>query len=113
MKNLVILGSTGSIGKNGLKIVDEFPGEYNVTALSAHSNYRELADQIRKYRPKYATIGNEEGYKALKAEFGNSTEIYLGDEGLKELGKIDETDIILTAVSGAIGIEATIEAANS
>ncbi len=110
MKNIVILGSTGSIGKNGLKIVDEFPGEYNITALSANSNYKELAEQIRKYKPKYAAIGSEEGYKYLKAEFGNSTEIYCGDEGLKELGKIDETDIILTAVSGSIGIESTIEA---
>ena len=54
MKNIVILGSTGSIGKNGLKIVDEFPGEYNITALSANSNYKELAEQIRKYKPKYA-----------------------------------------------------------
>ncbi len=110
MKNLAILGSTGSIGKNGLNIVDEFPGEYRVTALSAHSNYKELAEQIRKYSPKYVSIGSEEGYKELKSEFGSNIEIYFGDEGLKELGKIKETDIILTAVSGSIGIESTIEA---
>jgi 1-deoxy-D-xylulose-5-phosphate reductoisomerase len=110
MKNLAILGSTGSIGKNGLNIVDEFPGKYRVTALSAHSNYKELAEQIRKYSPKYVSIGSEEGYKELKAEFGSNIEIYFGDEGLKELGKIKETDIILTAVSGSIGIESTIEA---
>lgn len=110
MKNLVILGSTGSIGKNGLKIVDEFPDKYNVTALSANSNYKELAKQIRKYNPKYAAIGSEEGYRELKSEFGDKTKIYFGDEGLKELGKIKETDIILTAVSGSIGIESTIEA---
>ncbi len=110
MKKVSILGSTGSIGKNGLAIVDSFPDKLQITALSANENYKELAEQIRKYKPKIACIGSEEGYKELKRDFGNSIEILFGEEGLKELGKIDETDISLTEVSGSIGIGATIEA---
>ena len=88
MKNIVILGSTGSIGKNGLKIVDEFPGEYNITALSANSNYKELAEQIRKYKPKYAAIGSEEGYKYLKTEFGILRKYIVEMKVLKSLEKL-------------------------
>ena len=52
MKKVSILGSTGSIGKNGLAIVDSFPDKFQITALSANENYKELAEQIRKYKPK-------------------------------------------------------------
>lgn len=110
MKKVSILGSTGSIGKNGLAIVDSFPEQFEVTALSANENYKELAQQIKKYKPKYVSIGSMEGYKELKKEFGDKLEIGYGEEGLTALGAVDESDIVLTAVSGAVGIGATIEA---
>ncbi|MBZ4683783.1 MAG: 1-deoxy-D-xylulose-5-phosphate reductoisomerase [Fusobacteriaceae bacterium] len=109
MKNITILGSTGSIGTNALEIIRELNNEFNILALTANSNYKLLAKQIKEFNPKYVSIGTEEGYKFLKKEF-NDIEIYCGKEGLREIGKLDETDIILTAVSGAIGLEATIEA---
>ncbi|TDT70647.1 1-deoxy-D-xylulose 5-phosphate reductoisomerase [Hypnocyclicus thermotrophus] len=109
MKNISILGSTGSIGTNALEIIRELKNEFNVIALTANSNYKFLAKQIKEFKPKYVAIGTEEGYKFLKNEF-NNIEIFYGKEGLKEIGKLNETDIILTAVSGAIGLEATIEA---
>lgn len=102
MKKVSILGSTGSIGKNGLAIVDSFPEQFEVTALSANENYRELAQQIKKYKPKYVSIGSMEGYKELKKEFGDKVEIGYGEEGLTALGAVDESDIVLTAVSGAV-----------
>ena len=108
MKNICILGSTGSIGKNALEIIQN-SSSYNIVGLSAHRNHRLLIEQIKKFQPRYVSIGTEEGYQELKAAYPD-LEVYFGNEGLRTLGALDETDIILTAVSGSVGIEATIEA---
>ena len=108
MKNICILGSTGSIGKNALEIIEN-SSSYNIVGLSAHGNHRLLIEQIKKFQPRYVSIGTEEGYRELKAAYPD-LEVYFGNEGLRTLGALDETDIILTAVSGSVGIEATIEA---
>lgn len=108
MKKITILGSTGSIGTNALEVVRGV-GEYEILALSAHRNHNLLIEQIEEFQPRYISIGTKEGYDIIKEKFPE-VEVYLGDEGLKKLGSLDETDIILTAVSGSIGIEATLEA---
>lgn len=110
MKKISILGSTGSIGKNALQVIDKLKDRYEILVLTANKNYQLLIEQIKKYKPKYAVIGTEEGYRELKKEFGNRIEIFCGTEGLKEIGKLDETDILLTAVMGSVGLEATVEA---
>ncbi len=110
MKKVSILGSTGSIGKNALQVIDQLEDQLEVLVLTANKNYKLLIEQIKKYNPKYAVIGTEEGYKAIKKEFGNKIKLFCGTEGLKEIGKLDETDILLTAVMGSVGLEATIEA---
>ncbi len=109
MKNITILGSTGSIGTNALEVIRQKRDEFNVVAISGHTNYKLVIEQIKEFNPKYVSIGTEEGYKAIKKEFPNLN-LFLGREGLKKLGQLDETDIILMAVSGVIGIEATVEA---
>ncbi|MCX5773571.1 MAG: 1-deoxy-D-xylulose-5-phosphate reductoisomerase [Fusobacteria bacterium] len=108
MKNIAIIGSTGSIGRNALDILSSLKG-YKIIALGAHSNIALLQTQIEKFHPKYVSIGTEEGYKILKSKFPK-IQILFGNEGLKTIGALDETDIILTAISGAVGIEATVEA---
>jgi 1-deoxy-D-xylulose-5-phosphate reductoisomerase len=57
VKKIAILGSTGSIGVNTLKVVDRYPGLFKVTALTAYSNERLLRRQAAKYRPKHAVLG--------------------------------------------------------
>ena len=109
MKNIAILGSTGSIGKNALIVIDELLDKFNIIALTANRNYKLLIEQIERFDPKYVSIGSVEGYDKIKERFPD-IKLFLGDAGLREIGKLDETDILLTAVSGAIGIEATIEA---
>ncbi|WP_300356836.1 1-deoxy-D-xylulose-5-phosphate reductoisomerase [Fusobacterium sp.] len=109
MKNITILGSTGSIGTNALEVIRQKRDEFNVVAISGHTNYKLVIEQIKEFNPKYVSIGTEEGYKVIKKEFPELN-LFLGREGLKKLGQLDETDIILTAVSGVIGIEATVEA---
>ncbi len=108
MKNITILGSTGSIGTSALDVVRALD-DYNIVALSANRNYKLLIEQIIEFEPEYVSIGTEEGYEKIKEKFPN-LKVFYGDEGLKELGKLDETDTILTAVSGSIGIESTLEA---
>lgn len=108
MKRIVVLGSTGSIGTNALEVIRNANDKFKVTALSGHRNYKLLLEQIREFTPECVAVGTEEGYKEIKAEFPN-IKIFLGDEGLKELAMLKDYDILLTAVSGAVGIEATIE----
>lgn len=108
MKRIVVLGSTGSIGTNALEIIRKSEGKFQVIGLSGHNNYKLLIEQIREFKPKYISIGSKEGYELIKREFP-SIEVYFGDEGLRELALKDDYDILLTAVSGAVGIEATVE----
>ena len=109
MKNIVILGSTGSIGTNALEIIRNKKEEFNVIGLSANSNHKLICEQIEEFKPKYVSIGTEEGKKIIEEKF-SEVKVYVGREGLKKLGQIEEMDIILVAVIGAIGIEATSEA---
>ena len=109
MKNITILGSTGSIGTNALEVIRQKKDEFNVVALSGHTNYKLVMKQIKEFNPKYVSIGTEEGFETIKKEFPE-VNLFFGREGLKKLGELEETDIILTAVSGVIGIEATVEA---
>lgn len=108
MKQITILGSTGSVGKNALELIRNLK-EYNIIALSAHNNYKLLIEQIKEFKPKYVSIGSIEGYNKLNEVFPE-LEIYLADEGLRKLGDLDESDILISAVSGSIGIEATLNA---
>lgn len=108
MKRIVVLGSTGSIGTNALEVIRNANGKFKVTALSGYRNHKLLLEQIREFTPEYVAVGTEKGYKEIKAEFPN-IKIFLGDEGLKELAMLKDYDILLTAVSGAVGIEATVE----
>lgn len=108
MKRIVVLGSTGSIGTNALEVVRNAEGKFKVTALSGHRNHKLLIEQIREFKPEYVTVGTEEGYEIIKREFPE-IKVFLGDEGLKELAALKDYDILLTAVSGAVGIEATVE----
>ena len=108
MKRIVVLGSTGSIGTNALEVIKNAEGKFKVIALSGHRNHKLLLEQIREFTPECVAVGTEEGYKEIKAEFPNMR-VYLGDEGLKELAMLKDYDILLTAVSGAVGIEATVE----
>ena len=108
-KNISILGATGSIGINALTVIREHSDKFNVTALTADKNWKSLIELIQEFSPKYVSVGTQEGYLAVKEKFPDIN-IFMGNEGLKTIGQLDETDILLTAVSGSIGLEATIEA---
>ena len=108
IKNITILGSTGSIGTNALEVIRNKNSEFNIIAMSAHYNHKLLIEQIEEFKPTYVSIGTKAGYEEIVKKYPY-LKVYLGSEGLKKLGGLDEVDIVLTAVSGAVGIEATIE----
>ncbi|MFH2028895.1 MAG: 1-deoxy-D-xylulose-5-phosphate reductoisomerase [Nanoarchaeota archaeon] len=105
MKNLSILGSTGSIGKQTLDVVRENPDEFKVVALSCNSNVEELKKQIDEFKPEIVSV-----YDPEKADLIRNVEVVSGMEGLKKIVKIDSADYVVNSLVGSIGVLPTIEA---
>lgn len=110
MKKISILGSTGSIGTQTIDIV-RLNSDVKVVGLSAHKNIDLLEKQIREFKPQVASIWEEDDAKLLKDRVKDiDVRIVFGMEGLIEVACINESDIIVTAVVGMIGIQPTIAA---
>lgn len=111
MKNLVLLGSTGSIGTQALEIVDAYGDRLKVTALAAGSNVNKMEAQVRKYMPEYAVMFEDKAAEDLKIRLRDlNVKVLSGMEGLLEIVTLPKADVVLTAVMGMIGIKPTIEA---
>lgn len=108
-KNIVILGSTGSIGQNTLQIIERFPEQFNVKAISAGKNIEVLIQQIKKFRPEYVAVQNEQAYHKLKSKLKNC-EILSGENGIIQLCNLKDTDLLVNAIIGSAGLKYTIEA---
>ena len=110
MKKIAILGSTGSIGTQTLEIVRN-NGDLEVTALAAGNNIDLLERQIREFRPKLAAVWKEERAAELKSRVRDmDIEIVSGMDGLLSVAAVPESEILVTAIVGMIGILPTIEA---
>ena len=110
MKKIAILGSTGSIGTQTLEIV-RTNGDLEVTALAAGNNIDLLEQQIREFRPKLAAVWKEERAAELKSRVRDmDIEIVSGMDGLLSVAAAPESEILVTAIVGMIGILPTIEA---
>ena len=110
MRNISLLGSTGSIGTQTLDVVRRNE-DMKVVALAAGTRVKELAMQVREFKPKLVCIGKEELVPELKTLIADlDVKIVSGDEGLIEAATISEADVVLTAVVGMMGIVPTIEA---
>lgn len=109
MKNISILGSTGSIGKQTIDIIRKNNDKYKILALSANTNTDLLYEQALEFNPKYVVVMNEKKYKELKLKLSSSkTKVLYGIEGLEFIASLDEADIILNSVVGMIGLKPTI-----
>ena len=110
-KNIVILGSTGSIGTQTLEVVRRNGSRLHVEALSANSNVDLLEKQIREFRPAYCTVYDERAAEELKIKTADiDVKILSGMEGLEEIAALDKADTIVSAVVGMIGIRPAIAA---
>ncbi|MBT8332363.1 MAG: 1-deoxy-D-xylulose-5-phosphate reductoisomerase [Deltaproteobacteria bacterium] len=112
MKHLSILGSTGSIGRNALKIVELFPQHFTIKVLAAKTNTDLLAAQINQFTPDLAVVFDAESAQRLKQTLGGGTktEVLYGDEGYRAAASCEGVDIVLTAVVGAAGLKPTLAA---
>ncbi len=112
MKRLSILGSTGSIGRNALKIVEMFPQQFKIEALAAKTNTDLLAKQIEQFAPKLAVVFDTDSAQQLKQKLGagRKVEILYGEEGYRTAACDGGVDIVLTAVVGAAGLMPTLAA---
>ena len=111
MKKIAILGSTGSIGTQTLEVVREHSDELSVTALAAGTNKERLLEQIREFHPSLVSLFDEKMALELKRELeGTGVEVLSGMEGLIAVAGMEESDIVVTAVVGMMGILPTMEA---
>ena len=109
VKCVSILGSTGSIGRQTLDIIDNL--NLPVAALTAGSNAERMADQCRKYRPKLAVMSTESSAQQLKTLIADlPIEVMYGEEGLIAAATIPEADCVITAVVGMVGLKPTLAA---
>jgi 1-deoxy-D-xylulose-5-phosphate reductoisomerase len=114
-KEVAILGSTGSIGCNTLRVIESFGDEFGVAALGAGSNIALLAEQVERFRPRVVSVADEAGAEQLLAELhlrrvGSLPRIGIGLEGLVEVATCDGAEIVVGAVVGALGLLPTYRA---
>ncbi len=110
MKKITILGSTGSIGTQTLEIVRENT-DLEVVGLAAGSNVELLEKQVREFRPRLVSLQSEKFCKELKLRLADmEVEIVSGMEGLIQIAEMEESEVLITAIVGMIGIQPTIAA---
>ena len=111
MKNIAILGSTGSIGQQALEVIDNNPERFTVEVLTANNNVSLLIDQAKKFRPNVVVIANEEKYEVVRnALAGEDIKIYAGSAALAQVVEMGSVDLVLTAMVGYSGLIPTINA---
>ncbi|WP_134686233.1 1-deoxy-D-xylulose-5-phosphate reductoisomerase [Brevibacillus migulae] len=111
MRKISLLGSTGSIGKSTLEVVEQHPEQFQVVAMAAGANTELLAQQVRIFKPKLVSVGNEHSVQKLRDLLGDcDTEIVWGEEGLLQAAAFSEADFVMTAIVGSVGVAPTLAA---
>ncbi len=112
MKQICILGSTGSIGTQALDVIEQHSDRYEVYCLTANNRYEMLAEQARKFRPAAVVIANKAHYEALKLLLADlpDVKVYAGAKALDEIVEAQPIDMVLTAMVGFAGLSPTIHA---
>ncbi len=114
-RKIVVLGSTGSIGSNALKVIERFPSDFEVIALAGARNVALLAEQAIRFKPRYVAVYDLASYDVLRKLLPKDLNIKIlyGAEGYTELACLPEANTVLSAQVGAAGLRGTIAAALS
>lgn len=110
MKNIVLLGSTGSIGTSTVKVVEDLPDQFRLLALGAGNNTNLLIEQAQKHKPTAVSIGDAGKVDEIKSALGAATPVFAGNEGLVKLATLPEADIVLIAIVGTAGLQPALAA---
>ncbi len=110
MKNVVLLGSTGSIGTSTIKVAEDLPDQVRLLGLAAGNNAELLLEQTRKHRPAAVSIADPLKAQVVRDCLGTSAEVYSGAEGLIKLATLPAADIVLIAIVGTAGLQPALAA---
>jgi len=112
MTRLSILGSTGSIGRNALRIVEQFPDRFSVLALAGGKNIKLLCKQIKRFRPRIGVVMDDVLAHRLQQELGSSNhvEILYGEHGYRAAATLASADVVVSAMVGSSGLVPTLAA---
>ncbi|MBI4979854.1 MAG: 1-deoxy-D-xylulose-5-phosphate reductoisomerase [Spirochaetes bacterium] len=111
MKSVLILGSTGSIGKSTLSVLRAFPGKFAVAGLSAAKSITLLAEQVKEFKPKAVHIADADAYTAFMKHYRfRGLRVYSGDDGLVRLVRETKCALVLNALVGSAGFQPTVAA---
>lgn len=113
MKNIVILGSTGSVGKNSLSVIEKFPDRFKVLGLAAGRNIELLKEQIIRFRPKLVAVSDPESCSSLINDLsgcGIGVDVLCGIEGVSAVAAMDDADTVISAIVGSAGLLPTLAA---
>lgn len=110
MKNLVVLGSTGSIGTQTLDVVREHPDLFHVSVLVANRSDELLEKQIEEFQPQLAVLSDEEAYSRLRQRYNGKTELAGGRQAVIEAAAYPEAQVVVTSLMGFAGLEPTLAA---
>jgi 1-deoxy-D-xylulose-5-phosphate reductoisomerase len=108
VKSLAILGSTGSIGRTTLKVVSESGGRYTVDTLAANDNWKMISEQAREFRPVRLALSSTDAAGELKKGMAPNVKLLAGPGALEEAVRSSEADLVVSAVSGAVGLAPTL-----
>jgi len=113
LKNIVILGSTGSIGTQSLDIIRDNKG-FRAFALSAHSNIELLEKQVREFSPEYVCVTDRKKYEELKIKIKDTnTKVLFGEDGLEEIAGTPFAETVITGIVGIAGLKPTLAAVDT
>ncbi len=111
MKNISVLGSTGSIGRSSLEVIDKLSHRFKVVGLTAGRNTQLLEEQVEKFRPKIVSLERKEEAEDLRRKFrGKSIKVTFAQEGAEEVASFSENDIVISAITGIDGLRPTLAA---
>lgn len=111
MKNIAILGSTGSIGTQTLQVIAAYPERFNVEVLTANNQVELLAEQAKRFKPNMVVIANEEKYPRLRELLKDEDiKVYAGSEAISQVVQASTVDTVVTAMVGYSGLLPTIDA---
>lgn len=110
MKNIAILGSTGSIGQSSLEVIRRYPESFRVAALSTNSRIDTLEKQIREFKPAEVAVTDPLKAEELERQFGDSVSVRKGEEGLCAIVSRDDVDVVISSLVGFAGLRPTVHA---